>query len=180
MHDEDRPLIGRESKEAPLELIPICYGEQVVGPCWSLQRQDPEIRDAVTLATGLCETDIDEDALEPRIEAVRIAEAAKVTPGDDERVLESVLGPIDVAEDPLGDREQPVTASADQVDVCLPIPTLCRLYQVAIHGSRLSHCARWGRRPNLLVERLASSFNLRFAILGPAAAEGRPWRRGSA
>jgi hypothetical protein len=71
-------------------------------------------------------------AMQPRIEAVRIAEPSQVTPGDHQRVLEGILGPIDIAEDPLGDREQVVAPSADQVDVCLPIPVPSRLHEVPI------------------------------------------------
>ena len=48
--------------------------------------------------------------MDPRVEPVRIAEAREVTPGDHQRVLQSVLGPVDVAEDALRDREEPVAA----------------------------------------------------------------------
>ena len=48
------------------------------------------------------------ESVDPRVEAVRIAEARKVAPGDHQRVLQGVLGPIDVAEDPLCDPEEAV------------------------------------------------------------------------
>ena len=50
----------------------------------------------------------DEHAMEPRVEPVRIAEAAKVAPGDHQRILQGILGPVDVAKDPVGDRVEPV------------------------------------------------------------------------
>ena len=87
----------------------------------------------------------------PRVEAVRIAKAPEVTPGDHQRILQGILGPIDVAQDPLGDREQPVAADADQVDKCLPIPAAGRLHEIAIHGSLPPVCAHRVRRPTLLV-----------------------------
>ena len=71
--------------------------------------------------------------MEPRIEPVRIAESPDVPPGDHERVLEGILGPIDVAQGPLGDREEPVDPNADQVDVRLPVPVPCGLDELAIH-----------------------------------------------
>ncbi len=74
-----------------------------------------------------------EEPLEPRIEPVRIAERPQVTPGDHQRVLEGILGPVDVAEDPLCDREQPVGARTDQVDIRLPVAALGRLDEIAIH-----------------------------------------------
>lgn len=61
------------------------------------------------------------DPVEPRVEPFRIAEATHVTPGDHQRVLQGILGSVHVAQDPVGQREQPVRARTDQVDVCLPI-----------------------------------------------------------
>ena len=131
---EDRPLFGRQPAEPTLEQVPIGHREELIGSGRSVDRQDPKVRGPMSLAHSLGDTDIDEEALEPRIEAVRIAEAPKVTPGDHKRVLEGILGPIDVAEDPLGGREEVVLANADQVDIRRPIPVPCRLDEIAVHG----------------------------------------------
>ena len=48
--------------------------------------------------------------MEPGVEPVRIAEPGKVAPGDHQRFLHGILGPVDVAKDPLGDREEAVAA----------------------------------------------------------------------
>ena len=135
MEHEDRPLVGRQPPEPTFEEVPVGHAEQFVGSGRSIDRQHPEVRGSATLARRLGDADVDEEALEPRIEAVRIAESPQVTPGDHQRILEGILGPIDVAQDPLGDREQPVTSVADQVDICLPIPALRRLDEITIHGS---------------------------------------------
>ena len=45
----------------------------------------------------------------------------QVTPGDHQRVLHGILGPIDVAEDPLGERVEAVATDADQVGIGLPV-----------------------------------------------------------
>ena len=134
---EDRPLFGRQPAEPAFQQVPVGHGEQLIGSGRSVDRQDPKVRGSATLARRMGDADVDEEALEPRIEAVRIAEAPKVTPGDHQRVLEGILGPIDVAEDPLGGREEAVLASADQVDVRRPIPVPCRLDEIAVHGPRL-------------------------------------------
>ena len=145
VQDEDRPLFGREPAEPTFEQVPVGDREQLVGSGRSVDRQDPQVRGSAALARRLGDADVDEEALEPRIEPVRIAEAPQVTPGDHQRVLEGILGPIDVAEDPLGDREQPVCRATDQVDVRRPIPVLCRLDEIAIHGPRLVGRAPGGR-----------------------------------
>ena len=83
--------------------------EQVVGCGRPVDRQDPQVRGAATLARRLGDADVDDQAMQPRVEAVRIAESPQVAPGDHQCVLEGILGPIDVAQDPLSEREEPVT-----------------------------------------------------------------------
>ena len=114
------------------------------------------------LARRLGDADVDEQPLEPGIESVRIAEAAQVTPGDHQRVLQRVLGPIDIAEDPLGDREESVASNADQIDVRRPIPIPRRINEIAIHRFRPSGTHR-GCPPTLLVGTTRPVFNLRLA-----------------
>ncbi len=72
---------------------------------------------------------------EPGVETVRIAESTQVTPGDHQRVLDGILGPIDIAEDPMRGRVQPVDPGTHQVDKRRLIPVLCRLDEVAVHVS---------------------------------------------
>jgi hypothetical protein len=62
------------------------------------------------LASCLLDADVREQPVDPRVEPVRIAEAREVTPGDHQRVLQSVLGPVDVAEDALCDGEEAIAA----------------------------------------------------------------------
>ena len=93
-----------------------------------------QIRDSATLPSRLRDADIDEQPLGPRVESVRIAEVREVTPGDHQRVLEGILGPIDIAEDPVGQREQPMAAGPHQVDECRLVAPLRRLDEVAIHA----------------------------------------------
>ena len=91
----------------------------------------------------------DHDAMQPGVEAIRVAESGQVTPGDHQRVLHGILGPVDVAEDPLRDREEPVATRADQVGVCLPVPALCGLHEITIHCAVPRVSAQRGRRPTL-------------------------------
>jgi len=177
MEDEDRPLLGREPAEPAIEQIAVSDAEELVRGGRPVDRQGPEVGGPAALPRRLSDADVDEEPLQPRVEAVRIAEPAKVAPGDHQRVLQGILGPIDVAQDPLGDHEQPVAANADQVDIRLPIPAAGRLHEIAIHGSAPLQCAHRGRRPTLLVVPLGATFNLRFAILRASGESG--WMEGS-
>ncbi len=79
-----------------------------------------------------------EETAEPRVESVRIAETGQGTPGDHQGVLYGILGPIDIAEDPVGDPEEPVATGTDQVGIRLPIAVPSRLDEVPIHRHRPS------------------------------------------
>ena len=99
-----------------------------------MDREHPELCRPAALTRRLGYADVNEEALQPGIEPVRIAEPSQIAPGDHQRVLQGILGPIDVAEDPLGGREEVVLANADQVDIRRPIPVPCRLDEIAVHG----------------------------------------------
>ena len=126
-------MLRWQAAEAAIELIPICDAPVVVGRGRDVHRQDAEIRDPAALAFGFDETRPDDEPMEPRVEPVRIAKTRQVAPGDDERLLQGVFGAVDIAEDPVGQRVEPVAARPDQVGVRLPVTAPCRLDEIAIH-----------------------------------------------
>jgi hypothetical protein len=135
---EQGPLLRLQAAEAPLELIPVDDAQEVVGRGRDVYRQDAEVRDAVALAFRLGETGANNEAVEPGVESVRIAEPRQVTPSDHQRILQGVLGPIDVTEDPLGEGVQTVATDSDQVGIGLPVTLPCRLDEISIHRIRSS------------------------------------------
>src|SRR5439155_10870578 len=120
------------------ELIPVGNRQEVVGRRRDVDRQGAEIRDPAAIARRFGKTGADDEAVEPRVESVRIAEPGQVTPGDHQRFLQGILGPIDVAKDPLRERVEAVTTAPDQVGIRLPVTVPCRLDEIAIHGLRSS------------------------------------------
>ena len=159
VQDEDGPLLGRQAPEPTIELVAVSDREQVVGCRRSVDREQPQVRGAATLARRLGDADTDHEAGQPRIEPVRIAEVPEVTPGDHQRVLQGVLGPVDVTEDPLGGREQAVAAHADQVDEGRLVAVLCCRQELAIH-SWASAAPLGGTLPTLQVDRASATFIL--------------------
>ena len=135
---EQRSLLRCQSMEAPLELVPVGDVQEVVAGGRHLDGQDAKVLEAAALARRLHEAGADDEAMEPRVESVRIAEPGQVTPGDHQRFLQSVLGPIDVAEDPLRERVEAIATRADQVGIGLPVTAACCLDENAIHGLRTS------------------------------------------
>ena len=78
---------------------------------------------------------MDEDPVNPRFEAVRIAKMREPPPGEHESVLQRVLGQTAVAEDPMGDRIQRITDLVHQDGERLSITRAGQLDEVSIHPS---------------------------------------------
>ena len=76
---------------------------------------------------------VDEHAVHPRLEAVRVAELRQLAPRGDERVLEGVVGEVRVPEHPERDRVQPVGGLPDEGRKCVAIPAPRLLDEVSIH-----------------------------------------------
>jgi hypothetical protein len=132
---KDRALVRREPSEAALQLVAVGHAEQVVRSDRGVEWQNAEIGGSTTFTRRLGDAHVRQEAMDPRVEPVRIAEARKVTPGDHQRVLQGILGPIDISEDPMRDREESVAAESDQVDERRLVSVLRRLDEVAIHPS---------------------------------------------
>ena len=131
--DEQDPLVGWQAAKASLELVPVDDREKVVDRGRDVHRKNTQIRDALPLTLGLGETRADDQAVEPGVESIRIAEVGQVAPGDDEGVLQGILGSIDVTQDPLGKDEETTEARLDQLGIRLAVPVPRRLDQIAIH-----------------------------------------------
>ena len=133
VQNKDRPLLWRQAPEAAFQLIPEPHAKELVGRGRPFERKNAQVGHPTTFARRVLETHVHEESLEPGIKPVRIAERSQVTPGDHQRVLEGILGPVDVPENPVAEGEEVVRASPDQVDERLPIPSLCRLDELLIH-----------------------------------------------
>ena len=149
--DQDRPLVRREPPEAAIELVSIRRRQELVRRGRVVDREHVQVRDPLALPTGFGDADVGEEPVDPGVEPVRIAEARQVTPGDHQRVLQGILGPVDVTQDPMRDREEAAAAKANQVDECRLIASLRRHDEIAIHRLSLGG-ARRGRRPLVSVD----------------------------
>ena len=113
--DEDRALVRRQPPERTIHDVAIDHARELVARWVVGQLDHLELGVPAPLSTSVLDAHVREHALDPEVEPVRIAEVRQVTPGDHQRILQGILGPVDVAEDPVGDREQSVAAAADQV-----------------------------------------------------------------
>ena len=131
--DEQHALLDGQATEAALQLIPVGDVEELIVRRRKVGRKDAELGDEAAIARRLGNAGADDEAVQPRVETVRIAERGQIAPGDHQCFLHSILGPIDVAEDPLRDPIETITANTDQVGVSLPVTASSALHEIAIH-----------------------------------------------
>ena len=108
VEDEDRPLVVGEAAERTFQLVAVRQRGDVVEPCGTVHREHADRgrlpRPTARLRVAL----VDEELRRPRDEAVRVSEVRELAPRADQGLLERVLRQPRIAQDPLGDRVQPV------------------------------------------------------------------------
>ena len=133
VQDEDRPLFDRELPERAFQLVAIGEGGAAIRCRWPSHRQHPDVGSPVTGPLRFVVAGVDEDPLDPRLEAIRVPKLRDPAPGEDEGVLQRILGEAWVAQDPLGDRIQAVADLMHQDGERLSVPLAGLLDEVSIH-----------------------------------------------
>jgi hypothetical protein len=131
--NENRALVGLEPSEGAIHDVAIDHAGELVARNVVVEVQDLELRVSAPVSPRVLDAHVREHALEPEVEPVRIAEVRQVTPGDHQRVLQGVLGPIDIPENPSGDREQAIDTCADQVHEGDLVAAPRRDHELSIH-----------------------------------------------
>ena len=172
--DEEGAFLRPEPSERPIHDVSVDNARELIGRDLAVKGQNLEIRVAASVSTSVLDAHVRQHALDPEVKPVRIAEVRQVSPGDHQRVLQGILGPVDIAEDPARDRVQAIEAGAGQVDEGDLIATLRRDHELSIHR-RISADVRGGRRSNdsggwcaVSVERIGGVEQVAYANVGDA------------
>ena len=94
VQDEDRAMFRRQAPERAVEGVPVVDRDRRVGSARSVDRQDPDIGAPASMPAQLLVTGIDEEPVEPGTEAFRVAQPRELTPGEEECLLDGVLGSL--------------------------------------------------------------------------------------
>ena len=145
MEDDDRALFRSQPQEGVVEVVAGSDGGGEVRRCRWIHLEDPHAGDPSTLAAGLHVAGMDDEAVEPGVEAVGIAEGGKVAPRAQQGLLGGILRTVRVAQDPEGER---VTAVDDgcrerreRIPVTLPGP----LDELGLHRTLRMWRPVWSR-----------------------------------
>jgi len=123
MEDEDRALLEGQPPEGALELVAVVDSEELARLGRLLDRKDADVRRPATVAPGLGVALVGQDPMEPGLEAVGIAQRAKLAPGRDQRGLHRVVRQVGIAQDPVRNRHASIADRAGKgVVVIVPDP----------------------------------------------------------
>jgi len=69
-------------------------------------------------------TGVYQEAIEPDLEALRIPKSRKLSPGEEESLLDGIFRPIDVPQDAVGNRIAAVAVQVDELGERIIVPRL--------------------------------------------------------
>src|SRR3990172_1363815 len=114
MEDEDRALLRRQPPEASLELVALDDREVGVGALRLVEREDSNVVCPATATSSLPIAGVDEEAVQPGVEPIDDPKRRQLSPGEHESLLNGVLRQPEIAQDPIRDRQEPITGRACQ------------------------------------------------------------------
>ena len=103
MQDENRPLTGVQVPEGTLELVAIHDAAGLVANRRRRERRQLHLHGPASSLSKGVKTCVDEQPVQPRLEAVWVTQAREVAPRTQVRVLDCVARQLVVAQDQPGD-----------------------------------------------------------------------------
>ena len=134
VQDHHRSMVQGKTPEGALELVAIDDRAQAIDHHRFVNRQQPQVRRPPAGLPALGVAGTHEEPIRPGLEAGRVAELGKVLPDAEQRLLRGVLGEVDVAQDPVRHRKEPIRDGIDQVGKCLLVAALCTSHEIGVHA----------------------------------------------
>ena len=106
MKDEHGPVLGPQPAEAAIERVAVLDASCRIRVARDVRGPRPFVRTGVARAPPRDRRDRDQHPMQPGVEPVGVSKPLQVAPGEDERLLDRVVGEVAVAEHELGDVEQ--------------------------------------------------------------------------
>ena len=115
MQDDDGTVFRSQAPERPIQCIAIVDGDGLVGSTRSVDREGPNVFAPPPVPAELLVTGVHEESMEPDLETLRVTQPRELAPGEEECLLDGVLGPLGVPKDSVRDRVAPVSVQVDQL-----------------------------------------------------------------
>ena len=133
VEDDHCPLLGRQPPEPTVQLVTNRDRALRISAGRSNRAIDVEFHGrmaSVTFGGSIASTD--EDAMEPRIEAIGITQPSQVLPSSDQGILDGVLRHLVVAQDQAGDAKQATRTPRRQRRERIQVTSPGTNYEVAL------------------------------------------------
>ena len=114
VEDQDGPLIGAQPPEAAFQLVAVGHQAREIADRRRAHRREFDFDRPSTLPPGNVKAGVDDQTMEPGVEAIWVAQARKVAPGSEVALLDRVARELLVPEDEAGDSLQPRDGRADE------------------------------------------------------------------
>jgi len=115
VQDDHGAMLGREAPECPIQGIAIVDRDGLVRPGRPVDREGSDVRAPPPVPAELLVTGVHEKSMEPDLEALRISQPRELAPGEEECLLDGVLGPLRIAQDAIRDRVAEVAVEIDEL-----------------------------------------------------------------
>ena len=107
VHDDDRALLGLEPLEGFIEQVAVSNDVRDVADDRCIHRQQLDLHRPASPPADHVDAGSEDQAVQPRLEAIGIAQAGQTAPGGKEPFLDRVSRELVVPEDQTGRRVQP-------------------------------------------------------------------------
>ena len=134
VQDDDEALILVEPPEPASDLVTGDRGDRVVGLRWQVDLGELDLDDPTPVPPQLVVAGTDEQAVEPRLESIGVAEPWQIPPGADEGFLDGVLRPLGIADDEPGGRVHAPDRGACERFEGVMIAPLRPFHELTLHG----------------------------------------------
>ena len=131
MKDDGRPMIGLQPPEPPVELIVVVDQSGIIAG----RRIEPSHRDLHRLAhpaPALIGAGVHDQATQPRLPTLGIAQLRQTLPSSNQGVLDGVLGLVGVTEHEPGNAIQPIDGCGCEDFERLVVPTARGFDEIAL------------------------------------------------
>ena len=145
MQDDDGSMLGRQGSEGLIEQLSIADRAHLV-PRLSRGRADREDPgDSAPFRPGFGVARMDDEPMEPGLEALGLPQRRQVTPRTQERLLRGVLGAVVITKDAKGQPIAPVDLGLDERREGVAIASARPFHEVDLHGASPRSGSPFGR-----------------------------------
>ena len=128
-----RPVVGVEVAHATLDLVPVGRGRLGVGHRQGVDLGKHDLDASALGGPELIAAGVEEQPVQPGLEAIGVAQGGQVPPAADERLLDGVLGAIGVPQDESRGGVHAADRGACQHGEGVMIALLRSLHEVSLH-----------------------------------------------